>query len=168
MGGRISMLVLAGGLLTAIAMAALSQSLPTQIPGEKMGRYSMSPADGGGFARLDTLTGAMSLCQRRDGEWTCREMAEPQQNSNKGLNEEIERLRAENQRLKGEIRQMEEIMLGDRRAHGAGKGDSRGPAFKLPTEEEVDQAMSYVQRMLRKFREKLKELETDTGKGTPL
>jgi hypothetical protein len=37
----------------------------------------------------------------------------------------------------------------------------------LPTEQDLDQALSYAQRMLRKFREKMKELETD-NRATPL
>lgn len=130
--------------------------------GDKPGRFSMSPADGGGFVRLDTQTGVISHCQRAGGEWFCREMADP----GRGVGEEIERLRTENQRLKAEIRQMEEIMLGEKRTETV-RPRSQNPGFKLPTEEEVEQAMSYVQRMLRKLREKWKEFETE-GKGTPL
>lgn len=130
--------------------------------GERPGRYTMSPADGGGFVRLDTETGQMSLCQRRDADWSCREMTEPV----RGLDQEVDRLRAENQRLKAEIRQMEDIMLGDKRA-GSESKDRRTPEFKLPTEQDVDTAMTYVQRMLKKFREKMKEIETDQ-KGMPL
>jgi hypothetical protein len=37
----------------------------------------------------------------------------------------------------------------------------------LPTEEDVDRALSYAQRMLKKFKEKIREL-TEEGKGTPL
>ena len=81
----------------------------------------------------------------------------------RGLDQEIERLRADNQRLKAELRQMEDTMLGDKRAEAG----PRIPEFKLPSEQDIDTAISYVQRMLRKFREKIKEFETD-NKGTPL
>jgi hypothetical protein len=125
--------------------------------GDRPGRYTMSPAEGGGFARLDTETGQMALCLRRDGDWSCREMAEP----GRGLNQEVERLRTENQRLKAELRQLEDIALGDRRADAGPKGDRRGLEFKLPSEKDVDDAMGYVQRMLKKFREKMREVEGD-------
>lgn len=128
--------------------------------GERPGRYTMSPAEGGGFARLDTETGQMSLCQRAGTEWSCRDMGDPR----RGPDQEIERLRADNQRLKAEIRQMEDTMLGDRRAE---TGPRNTPELKLPSEQDIDSAMTYVQRMLRKFREKIKEFETDS-KGTPL
>lgn len=143
-------------LAIGIGIAAVS----AHATGDKPGRYNMSPADGGGFVRLDTQTGAMAHCQRAAGDWSCKDMAEPA----RGLAEEVERLRTDNQRLRAEIRQMEEIMLGEKRAEIT---RPRGPEFKLPTEEEVDQAMSYVQRMLRKLREKWRELESE-GKGTPL
>jgi hypothetical protein len=137
---------------------------PASAAGETPARYTMSPAEGGGFVRLDGETGQMALCQRRDTEWSCREMSEP----SGGLSQEVERLRTENQKLKGEIRQMEDIMLGDKQGEGGAKGDRRGGLeFKLPTEQDLDSAMSYAQRMLRKFREKMREIDQDQ-KGTPL
>lgn len=146
----------------AVIAATLAACGPGFATGERPGRYSMSPAEGGGFVRLDTETGQMSLCQRRDGEWACRDMAD----SGGGLSAEVERLRAENLRLKAEIRQMEDIMLGEKKADG-GLRQGRSLEFKLPSEQDVDSAMDYVSRMLRKFREKMKELETEQ-KGTPL
>jgi hypothetical protein len=159
----------------AAVIAASVVGAAAQVPGERSGRYTISPADGGGFVRLDTETGQMSSCQRREGEWTCREMAEP----GRGLDQEVERLRAENQRLKGELRQMEDILLGDKR-DGSGRSTGRhaeaprsgregtgGMELRLPTEQDLDNAMTYMQRMLRKFREKMKEIEADS-KGTPL
>lgn len=156
-----------GAAIGGVALIGLALAAGTAVAqGERASRYTMSPAEGGGFVRLDSETGQMALCQRRDGEWSCREMAEP----GRGLDQEIDRLRKENQRLKAEIRQMEDIMLGDKRADGSkprGNDGNGGFELKLPSEQDVDQAMSYVQRMLKKFREKLKELETES-KGTPL
>lgn len=147
--------------MAALALSACTASAGFAA-GEKQSRYTMSPADGGGFVRLDTETGQMSLCQRREGDWSCRDMTEP----HGGLPQEVDRLREENRRLKAEIRQMEDIMLGDKRAEAPQK-ESRGLEFKLPSEQDIDSAMDYVTRMVRKFREKMKELEAES-KGTPL
>lgn len=144
----------------ALSLATLTPALAQQGPAttEPQGRYRMSPADGGGFVRLDTINGTMSICQRRDGDWACRDM----EDSGAKLRQDNERLEAENRQLKDEIRKLEDIVVGE-----GTKPRAEGPGFKLPTEEDVDKAMSYVERMLKKFRDKLKELES--GKpSTPL
>lgn len=153
----------ANGTIAAVLTGAMAFASVAHATGEKVGRYTMSPADGGGFIRLDTETGQMSHCLRREGDWACREMGDP----GRGLGGEVERLRAENQRLRGEIRQMEEIMLGQGRGEKGSEPRSGKPELTLPSEKDIDEAMSYAQRMLRKFREKLKELEGEKS-GTPL
>lgn len=149
--------------LAAIGMATVAfggvAGGSAQAAGERPARYTMSPAEGGGFVRLDGETGQMALCQRQGGDWSCREMAE----AGRGLASEVERLRDENKRLKGEIRQMEDILLSEKR----GGQDGKALEFKLPTEQDLDNALSYAQRMLRKFREKMKDFEADS-RSTPL
>ena len=141
---------------TAMAIAATIVWAQDAPRGNQTGRYSMSPTEGGGFVRLDTQTGQMSLCKGQDGNWSCREMADP----GRGLSDEIDRLRAENKQLKSEVRRLEEIALGD-------KPPAPKRKLELPSEQDLDTAMSYIQRMFRKFREKLKEFEKD-NQGTPL
>ncbi len=83
------------------------------------------------------------------------------------VTDEIERLKAENGELRGAVKRLEDMAgLPGTPGDGAGKRQS---GVQLPTEEEVDKAMSYVERMLKKFRDKIKELESPDGKkGTPL
>jgi hypothetical protein len=157
----VAAIVLTGlGLLGSMAWTG-----PAGAAGDRPGRFTMSPAEGGGFVRLDTETGRMALCQRREGEWSCRDMAEP----GRGLEQENERLRAENKRLQAEIREMEGILLGDKRGDASPDRSGRGPGaeLKLPSEQDIENVFNYAQRMLRKFREKWKELETES-KGAPL
>lgn len=151
------------GITTAAMATLVVMAAATQAAGEAAGRYTMSPADGGGFVRLDTQTGQMALCNRKDSQWACQDMAEP----GRGLSDEIERLRGENKQLRSEIRKMEDIMLGDKGRSGDQRAERPGGKLELPSEQDIDNAMSYVQRMLRKFKDKLKEFETDS-KGTPL
>jgi hypothetical protein len=127
------------------------------------GRYTMHPADGG-YLRLDTRTGQTSYCARVDGRWHCDAIGEERS----ALQQELERLAQENRDLKQAVKNLEEMIgLGS-----SGDGDKRadrgnGPKLQLPTEEDVDRALSYAQRMLKKFKEKIREL-TEEGKGTPL
>lgn len=133
--------------------------------GEPPARYTMSPAEGGGVVRLDTHTGAMTLCRPEAGQWSCNAIA----GDNIAERQELDRLRAENQSLKAEVRRLEDLVLPPER-DGASKppGDTtKPPGFKLPTEEDVDQALSYLERMWRRFQERMKDFEPKE-KGTPL
>jgi hypothetical protein len=129
------------------------------------GRYTMTPVDGG-FLRLDTETGDMALCQRKGATWSCEAMAD----SSRSLQKEFDRLAAENKELRAEIKRLEEIAgLGDDKKGGPEKRAERpGGGFRLPTEEDVDKVMGYVERMLKKFRDKLRELEEGDRRSAPL
>lgn len=122
---------------------------------ERSGRYTMSPIDGG-FVRLDTETGAMSTCSRRDSKWIC----EPMGDEGQSLRAELDRLRAENRRL--------EALAGI--PPTPGEVDPPGKRLELPSEEDVDKAFDYVERLFRKFRDRIKQFEKEdgNGKGTPL
>lgn len=117
------------------------------------GRFTMHPVEGG-VLRLDTQSGTMSMCRDKAGQWSCEALPDERA----ALEKEIERLSTENRDLQGAIKKLEEI---------AGVPDAKPKAgVQLPTEEDVDKAMSYIQRMFKKFREKLKEFEEPDGKQT--
>lgn len=139
--------------LVVPALAVVALGAANAVGEERQGRYTMSPVDGG-FARLDTETGAMSTCARRDSKWVC----EPMSDEAEDMRKEIERLRAENRRLQALAAPPKE-----------GEADRPAERFELPSEQDVDKAFDYVERIFRKFRERLKQLEKeDEGKGTPL
>lgn len=105
---------------------AAAQGAP-EAPASDNGRYSMTPtADG--FLRLNTRTGKVSLCAARDGLAQCRAAADERE----GWEREIARLRRENEALKA-------------RAAGG------GPIVRLPNEQEVDQALGFMEKMIRRF-----------------
>lgn len=149
-------------MLTAALIAGLAGHALAAAPeaDEKPGRYTMQPADGG-FLRLDTATGDVSLCERSGGAYECRPVKD-----DRDLQAEIAKLSSENKELKAEIRRLEDVLGPD--------GGARRPAPKLelPSEEDVDKALSYLERMFKKFRDKLKEFDNPSsppnGKGTPL
>ena len=130
----------------AIPAMALAQMV------ERPGRYAMQPVEGG-FARLDTDTGAVSLCVKRGAEFSCQPVADERGQQQK----EIDRLKAENLELQHRLADAQ-----------AGK-DKR---LDLPSEEDVDKALNYMERLVKKFRDKMRELEGSDGggkgKGTPL
>jgi hypothetical protein len=155
--------------LTGLSTGAFSADPP--LPKDSSGRYTMQPTDGG-FLRLDTSTGILSFCRTKSGNWSCDAVADERL----VLEDELKRLRAENDDLKSTVKKLEEIagLPSDKDLEKRGNSPGSGPnsgsgGFKLPSEEEVDKAMSYVERMLKKFKDKLKDLEAESGKkSTPL
>lgn len=149
--------------IAAPALLALAMTLPAAAQvREAPGRYTMQPVDGG-FLRLDTQTGAVAMCRPGAGGTVNCQPSEGDQ----GLPGEFARLRAENIELKAEVKRLEGI---------AGLSGRTGPQInsqppeklQLPTEQDVDQALDYVERMYKKFRDRLRNLEGSGKPGTPL
>jgi len=139
-----------------LVLAAVALALPAAAQ-EKAGRYTMSPTDGG-FLRLDTESGAVSLCQKKADQWAC----EPLKDSQSALAAEVEKLKAENKALKDEIKRMEEVFAlgGNKPGEDAGPPGGRPSGkLELPSEKDVDKAFDYLEGMMKKFKERLKKLE---------
>lgn len=132
-------------------------------------RFTMTPTQGG-FVRLDTVTGAVSMCTGKEGDWACKAMPDDQ----KALQDKIARLEDEVRALKEENRRLEDVLgLGGDKSKGAPSngpglpppvdggppGPQTGPKFSLPSEKDVDKAFDYFEGMLKKFQERLKKLE---------
>ncbi len=132
-------------LFSAIALALLVGAAPDAD--QAGGRYRMTPAEGGAFLRLDTQTGAMSVCQRKDGRWACE-----------AVPDERRALETEIDRLKSEVKRLEELLaLPDPGTPDGKRAQRSGPKLSLPSEEDIDRAMDYAQRMMRKFKERMRE-----------
>ena len=140
-------------LAAVVALAVLIGAAPEAD--ERGGRFVMTPVEGG-FLRMDTHTGAVSMCQRASGKWACEAVADDR----RALEKELERLGAENRELNSTVRRLEE-MLATPEAEGRDRRAEKGPRLQLPSEEEVDRALGYMQRLMRKFKEKLRELDSD-------
>jgi len=124
---------------------------------ESGGRYSMSPTDEG-VVRLDTKTGAMALCTRKDDRWACEDMNDSQ----RVLMSEIEKLQEENKSLKDQVEHLEATLgLGENQADAPKPGST----FALPSEEEVDKAFDFLEGVLGKLRERIEKLKKEHGKG---
>ena len=150
--------------LAALAVGSAGGWAQSPLPAGSPGRFTMQPADGG-ILRMDTQTGALSMCRQASGSWSCTMLPDDRT----AMNTEIERLKSENIELKSAVRRLEDLAgIPGNAPPDAGPG-KRQSGVQLPTEEEVDKAMSYVQRMIKKFKEKIKELEDDEPrKGTNL
>lgn len=111
----------------ALALCVLTAS---PVLAAEAGRYTMTPTEDG-YLKLDTATGAVSLCQARDGTFACSLVADDQQ----ALQEEIER-------LSKRIAELE-----------AAPGTTRG----LPDDQELDRALNFMEKSVRRFRDMFEE-----------
>ena len=135
------------------------------------GRYTMSPTEGG-FVRLDKETGAMSLCTKQDGNWTCTPMDDKQVD----LRKELDQLKSENTELQNEVRRLEDTFIAGKRPDAPADGKAPPldggppgglppgglPDLQLPSEDQVDKAVDYLEGMIRKFRERFEDFGDKT------
>ena len=148
-------------LLRSAATAACCIIMPVAAafagaPDNGNGRYTMSPVDGG-FMRLDKETGAVALCARTSGQWLCDPIEDRSKPS-----QDLSKIEAENQVLKDRIKSLEQSI-----ETGTLPNGPPGSKAQLPTEEEVDKALDYMERMFKKFRDRLQKLEPAPGSPAP-
>jgi hypothetical protein len=159
--GQTKRISLAGAIM-AIGMASATYAAAQD---SAAGRYTMHKTEDG-FVRLDTQTGAVSLCRKEAKAWSCRGIADatpPLSEGSSGTeSNDVAQLRRENRALQEEIARLEELL--GLRDPPAGQPSKRH-GFKLPTEKDVDQAFDYFESMLRKFQERLKRLEKEQAPG---
>jgi hypothetical protein len=119
--------------IALLALALAASPAIAQTPG----RFTFQPIDGG-IMRLDTETGHVSHCTKAGDSLACRSVADDRA----ALQEEIDRLRRENEALR----------LG-------GKPSTPGITGKLqlPSEDEIDKAMTMFEKMMRRMMKTFRE-----------
>ena len=125
-------------------------------------RYQFNQVEGG-YLRLDTRTGQVSLCNRRPSGWACGMVADERA----ALDQEIDRLTSDNGRLKDENGRLKQA-LRDRgtsppAADNTPRRGERGEA--LPRDEEIDRVMSAIERVWRRLVEMIVNLQKDMRKS---
>lgn len=107
-----------------------------------------------GYVRMDTRTGQMSICQEKWGELVCKIAADERT----AVQDEIERLQAEvkalNDRL-GSVKALEDRVTKLENSLTAKIEQS------LPTEEDFNKTMGYMERFFRSFMAIVKDFEDE-------
>jgi hypothetical protein len=124
-----------------IALSAVGTAVMAQES-----RYVMQRAEGG-FVRLDTQTGEMSLCQQQDEQIVCRLAADER----RALEEEIALLEERVAKLEGSLSETEGGALRDR----------------LPSDDEIDRTLGVMENMMRRFLGVIEEFENDMKDDQP-
>ncbi|HXH42741.1 MAG TPA: hypothetical protein VNK51_02705 [Bradyrhizobium sp.] len=157
-----AVMVLSGGLVAA-------QSAPN---GEN-GRYSMTPIPDG-VLRLDTRSGTVSTCTKNEAGWAC--YAVPDERT--ALDAEIGRLQAEVESLKGQLaagptvsgKIDEALPKSDplkksepRTAEGERKAGERKIEIPLPSDQDLDRVMSFMEKAWRRLIDMANRVQKDVS-----
>lgn len=168
---RLSGIVTVIAILTGFAAPALAQSKPDT----ENGRYTLAPITDG-FVRLDTRSGVVSHCMDKGSGWAC--YALPDERA--AFDQEIGRLQQENEKLK--------TALAAREPPAAGKTDEALPKeplpktdrlnpadpksaevdrnrieIPLPSDQDMDRVMSFVERAWRRLVEMAGRMQNDSS-----
>ena len=141
-------------LLSAFVLAAPA-AFAQSAPDTENGRYTFSPVTDG-MLRLDTRTGAVSICARKDAAWACNTVPDERA----ALENEIARLSRENGAMKKDM-----LARGLPLPNGVVGGASSDPARELnlkvplPSDAEIDRVMNAFEKMWKRL--------VDMAKKTP-
>ena len=156
-----------------IAVMTLSGSLVAaqSAPDGDNGRFSMTPIPEGAL-RLDTRTGTVSTCTNSGAGWAC--YAVPDERA--AMDTEIGRLQAENEKLKAQLAERGDTVPG-KSADALPKSDSlkkpepkvaegeRKIEIPLPSDQDMDRMMSFLERAWRRLIEMANRLQKDVSGG---
>jgi hypothetical protein len=99
---------------------------------QNTGRFTFQTVEGG-VIRLDSESGQISHCLRTGADYICRSVADDRT----AIDEDVTRLKRENDSLRQQL--------------AAAKTNGPAPKLTLPSEEEIDKAMSLFERMMRRM-----------------
>ena len=125
--------------------AALVSLVAASAYSEETDRYRLEKSDNG-YVRMDTQTGAMSICEEHSGQLVCKMAADERA----AFQDEIDRLENSVKALDQRVVTLE---------------NSLSARFEstLPSEEDFNKTMSYMERFLRGFMGIVKDMEKDSG-----
>ncbi len=136
---------------TLLALLYLSFTFTASADSQahETGRFTMLETKDG-IIRLDKQTGTMFTCTNTDSGWSCKPMS-TQGLSSEPDNETLSRLKKENLDLKQRLEDLEQGQ-----DHKPSKSREK---LNLPSDEEVDQAIEYIEKMIRKFKGSMDRLK---------
>jgi len=134
-------------IMVALALLALTPGAHAQTaPDSENGRYTFSAVPDG-MLRLDTRTGAVSLCAKKEAGWSCNTVPDERT----ALENEIARLQRENGALKKDMLARNLPLPGGVSGEARDQPRELNLRMPLPSDAEIDRAMSAFEKMWRRL-----------------
>jgi flagellar motility protein MotE (MotC chaperone) len=136
MNMRLQHILIPAALVSLVAASAWS---------EETDRYRLEKS-ANGYVRMDTQTGAMSICEERSGQLVCKMAADERA----AFQDEVDRLQTSVKALDERVSKLE---------------NSLSARFEstLPSEEDFNKTMSYMERFFRTFKNIVKDMDKEGG-----
>jgi hypothetical protein len=140
-------------ILAAVACLAAFAPAGAQALDRENGRYAFKDvADG--LLRLDTRSGQVSLCTKLAAGWACQTLPDDRS----ALEDEIARVQKENALLRKELASRALPLPEGARPELGG----RDQELKVPTDAEIDRAMTVLEKMWRRLVDMVQRLQKET------
>jgi len=133
-------------------LAGIGIAAAESMPDTENGRYALSRASDG-VIRLDTRTGTVSNCNSSGAGWAC--YAVPDERA--AMDAEIGRLQAENEKLKAQLASR------DGTADPKAADGGRKIEIPLPSDQDMDRVMSFMERAWRRLVEIANRMQKDVS-----
>ena len=135
---------------TIVTASLLLAALGSGAGAAEENRYTLEKS-ASGYVRMDTQTGEMSICEERSAQLICKLAADERS----AFQSDVDRLQATLAALEARIAALENSLTA--RLENS-----------LPTEEEFEKTMSYMERFFRGFIGIVKDLDDETPAPAPL
>ena len=154
-------------LAVAFTLSGLAPALAESMADAANGRYTLQPS-GDGVIRLDTRTGTVSSCSNSGAGWACYAVPDER----KAMDEEIGRLQAENETLRAQLASREPADTGkidealpksDKQVSPKTAEGGRKIEIPLPSDQDVDRVMSFLERAWRKLIDMANRVQKDVS-----
>jgi hypothetical protein len=143
----------------AIAIMAFAAPASAQPPENGDGRFTYHRATDDGYWRLDSRTGQVSMCQRRQSGWQCQVVPDERN----AMEAEIARLQGENAALKKELLSRNIALPDGIRADPLVPGpNAHRPQSR--DEAEVNRVMTMIDRVWRRLVDMIHSVQRDIFK----
>lgn len=136
-------------LRTLVAVSFLGTGfLASSAYAQDNGRYRIEGTETG-YVRLDTRTGALSVCNEQQGQLICKMATEDREAYENDISD-----------LQDRVKKLEDKLA------AVESGAASATSSKLPSEAEFEQSLGYMERFMRRFMDVAKSFDSEPDKST--